>query len=110
MNATEQLDDTGLDAARCAVAMPIVGICEAAIHAASPIAHRFTIVTTLARSVPALEMLVSRYGVAQRCVVRASNVPVLALDSTDAEARIESEIERACATTGPRQSCLAAPA
>jgi allantoin racemase len=89
-------DDTGLDAARCAVAIPVVGICEAAILAASPLAHRFSIVTTLARSVPALEMLATRYGVARRCTVRASEVPVLALEADQrAIARIEREIAAA---------------
>jgi allantoin racemase len=92
-------DDTGLDAARSAVAMPVVGICEAAIHLASPIAQRFSIVTTLSRSIPPLEALADRYGVSRRCRVRASEVPVLALERKDgaAVARIEAEIAKALA-------------
>ncbi len=88
-------DDTGLDAARCAATIPVVGICEAAIHAASLLAHRFAIVTTLARSVPVLEMLAARYGAAGRCTVRASDLPVLALEGAAAETRIAAEIELA---------------
>jgi allantoin racemase len=88
-------DDTGVDAARCAVAIPVVGICEAAIHAALPLAHRFSIVTTLLRSVAALEGLALRYGVAQRCTVRASGVAVLALESREAVAKIEHEVTAA---------------
>lgn len=92
-------DDTGLDAARSAVATPVVGICEAAIHLAAPLAHRFTIVTTLSRSIPPLEALAERYGVAHRCIVRAAEVPVLALEHRDlgAVAKIEREIENALA-------------
>jgi allantoin racemase len=90
-------DDTGLDAARSAVAIPVVGLCEAAIHLASPLAHRFSIVTTLPRSIPPLEALAERYGVARRCRVRAADVPVLALEAgnADAVARIEAEIAAA---------------
>jgi allantoin racemase len=90
-------DDIGLDAVRSAVAIPVVGICEAAIHLISPIAHRFTIVTTLSRSNPPLEALAERYGVARRCRVRAADVPVLALEAQDGDAvaRIEKEIAAA---------------
>jgi allantoin racemase len=89
-------DDTGLDAARSAVATPVVGICEAAIHVASLLAHRFTIVTTLSRSIPPLEALTVRYGVANRCAVRAAEIPVLALEDThsEAETKIDSAIAR----------------
>ncbi len=87
-------DDTGLDAARSAVAIPVVGICEAATHLVSPLAHRFAIVTTLSRSIPPLEMLIERYGVSRRCRVRAADVPVLALEdgASGALAKIEREI------------------
>ena len=55
-------DDTGLDAARQIARAPVVGIGEAACHVATLVAHRFTVVTTLARSVPALETNLLRYG------------------------------------------------
>ena len=91
-------DDTGLDAARVLARAPVVGIGEAAFHVASLIAGRFSVITTLARSVPALEQNLVKYGLAARCArVRASEVPVLALEQHDADARrrIDAEIEAA---------------
>src|SRR5215211_3422106 len=60
-------DDTGLEAARCIADGPVVGIGEAAFHMASLIAVRFAVVTTLSRSVPAIEHNLVRYGLASRC-------------------------------------------
>jgi allantoin racemase len=91
-------DDTGLDAARCAASAPVVGIGEAAFHLASLVAGRFTVVTTLSRSVPAIEHNLVRYGLASRCArVRAAEVPVLELDrpGSPARERIDAAIEAA---------------
>lgn len=91
-------DDTGLDAARSLARAPVVGIGEAAFHAASLVAGTFSVVTTLGRSVPALQHNLVRYGLASRCArVRAVEVPVLALEDpvSNARARIEAEIARA---------------
>ncbi len=91
-------DDTGLDAARALARAPVVGIGEAAFHAASLVAGRFAVVTTLARSIPAIEFNLRKYGLASRCArVRAAEVPVLALEAREAEAcgRIEAQIEAA---------------
>ena len=52
-------DDTGLDAARALAAGPVVGICEAAMHVATMLGGRFAVVTTLPRSVPALQALLT---------------------------------------------------
>jgi allantoin racemase len=91
-------DDTGLDAARALARAPVVGIGEAAFHVASLIAGRFAVVTTLSRSIAAIEQNLVKYGLAARCArVRASEVPVLALDRRETEAckRIDAEIEAA---------------
>ena len=91
-------DDTGLDAARCAARAPVVGIGEAAFHLASLVAGKFSVITTLGRSVPALEHNLVRYGLAARCArVRAAEVPVLSLDdpNSPARARIGEEIAAA---------------
>jgi allantoin racemase len=93
-------DDTGLDAARCLTDRPVIGIGEAAYHMASMISNKFSVVTTLARSVPALEHNLHRYGLIARCArVRSSEVAVLELEDpgSDACIRISSEIGRAVA-------------
>ncbi|MCB9945319.1 MAG: aspartate/glutamate racemase family protein [Geminicoccaceae bacterium] len=91
-------DDTGLDALRCMTPAPVVGIGEAAFHMATLVAGRFSVVTTLARSIPAIEHNLVRYGLATRCArVRAADVPVLDLErrSEASVARISEEIGRA---------------
>jgi allantoin racemase len=91
-------DDTGLEAARALARAPVIGIGEAAFHVASLIAGRFSVVTTLSRSIPAIEQNLIKYGLATRCGrVRASEVPVLALERREADAcrRIDAEIEAA---------------
>lgn len=93
-------DDTGLDAARCLTGKPVIGIGEAAYHMASMISNKFSVVTTLARSVPALEHNLHRYGLMARCArVRSSDVAVLDLEhpGSDACNRISAEIGRAVA-------------
>ena len=95
-------DDTGVDAARARVAIPVVGICEAALHMAAMLAGRMAIVTTLSRSIPPLEALVRRYGMADRCRVRAAEVPVLALEDPASGAidRVRETIARSLAEDG----------
>jgi allantoin racemase len=96
-------DDTGLDAARCLTTAPVVGIGEAGFHMAAMLANKFSVVTTLARSVPAIEHNLARYGLAARCArVRASDIPVLELEKGDpaARARIAVEIGAAIEADG----------
>jgi allantoin racemase len=91
-------DDTGLDAARCVARAPVIGIGEAAFHLATLLAARFSVVTTLGRSVAALENNLSKYGLASRCArVRAAEVPVLSLEQpgSPAHAQIDAEVARA---------------
>lgn len=93
-------DDPGIDAARSIARGPVIGIAEAAMHLATLIAGSFTVVTTTARSAPALEHLVRRYGCAERCRrVRVADFPVLALEdpSSDARSLLRAEIGRAVA-------------
>lgn len=93
-------DDTGLDAARSAGAAPVIGIGEAAFHMATLVSGRFGVVTTLSRSIPVIEQNLERYGLAARCSgVRASDVPVLELETpgSDARDRVSREIAAALA-------------
>jgi allantoin racemase len=93
-------DDTGLEAARCASLAPVVGIGEAAFHMASLVAAKFSVVTTLARSIVPIEHNLAKYGLKSRCArVRAADAPVLSLEEPNSGARrlIEREIERALA-------------
>jgi allantoin racemase len=93
-------DDTGLDAARALAQGPVVGICEAAMHVSTLLGGSFSVVTTLKRSVPAIEALARRYGMSHHCRrVRAAEVQVLALEDpdSDASARLRAEIAAAIA-------------
>ena len=91
-------DDTGLEAARCVTDSPVIGIGEAAFHIASLLAGKFGVITTLSRSIPAIEHNLVKYGLDRRCAkVRAAEVPVLELEdpTSDAASRIAAEIEQA---------------
>lgn len=92
-------DDTGLDAARAMVRMPVIGICEAALMTAALLAKRFTVVTTMERSRVPIEELAQRYGMAGRARIRAANIAVLALEDPNSGARdrLRNEIVRAIA-------------
>jgi len=60
---------------------PVIGIAEAAMHAASFIATGFSIVTTLARTCVIARHLVETYGMARHCRnIRVTELPVLALE------------------------------
>ncbi len=90
-------DDTGLDACRQIASAPVLGIGEAAFHAAALVAGRFTVVTTLSRSISALEYNLLKYGFDRRARVRAAEVPVLELENEHSNARqlIDAEIAAA---------------
>lgn len=91
-------DDPGVDAARSVAKGPVIGIAEAAMHAATLIGQSFTIVTTLARAIPTMEHLALKYGFERHCRnVRAAEFPVLALEDPDSDARplLRAEISRA---------------
>lgn len=88
-------DDTGLDATRMLTNVPVIGMGEAAYAVANLISNKFSVVTTLSRSVPALEHNLAKYGYDRKCIrVRASDIPVLDLENEESGAadRIRSEI------------------
>ncbi len=93
-------DDTGLLDLKDRSPVPVIGIGEAGYHAAMLAGRLFSVVTTLAVSVPVLEENIARYGFASRCAkVRAAGVPVLDLEFARevAERKVAEEAERAIA-------------
>lgn len=90
--------DPGLLAAREIARGPVLGIAEAAMHAASFVATGFSVVTTLERTRVIAEHLVRNYGMEHHCrKVRATDIPVLELENPASEARslILKECEKA---------------
>lgn len=84
--------DPGLLAARELAKGPVLGIAEAAMHAASLISTGFSIVTTLGRTRVIAQRLVDSYGMTRFCHnIRAINLPVLSLETTQARTAILQE-------------------
>ena len=90
--------DPGLDAARELTSAPVLGIAEAAFHAASFIATGFSVVTTLTRTCVIAERLVQRYGFERTCRgIHGTDIAVLALEagSDETVAQIEAAARHA---------------
>jgi allantoin racemase len=90
--------DPGLYAARELASGPVVGIAEAAMHAAVLLGRSFSVVTTLSRTTGRAWDLANQYGFGDHCAsVLACDVPVLELDdpSSDAARLVEDLARRA---------------
>ena len=90
--------DPGLLAAREVASGPVLGIAEAAMHAASFLSTGFSVVTTLGRTKIIAHHLAQAYGMAQFCrKIRACELEVLALEDERSDARriITQECKRA---------------
>ena len=86
--------DPGLEAAREATRAPVLGIAEAAFHAASMLATGFSVVTTMTRTCIIAERLVQRYGFEHQCRgVHGTDIAVLDLE--DAGEALIVQIEQA---------------
>jgi allantoin racemase len=95
--------DPGLKAARELARGPVVGIAEAAMHLASMIGSRFSVVTTLGRTMGQAWHLAEIYGMERFCAnVRACELPVLELEEpgSGARERIVDECRRALEEDG----------
>ena len=95
--------DPGLYAAREIARGPVIGIAEAAMHAASFIGTSFSVVTTLARTCGMAWRLAELYGMERFCrQVRASELNVLDLEdpASDATHVIVDECRRALVEDG----------
>ena len=92
--------DPGLHAARELAAGPVIGIAEAAFHAATLLATGFSVVTTLTRTCVIAGHLVLQYGFERRCRgIHGTDIAVLELDdpASNAYARILACAEQALA-------------
>ena len=70
--------DPGLDPARELASIPIIGPAQAAMHLATMLAHRFSVITVLEQGIPRVHRQILRYGLAGKVAsVRAINIPVL---------------------------------
>jgi len=90
--------DPGLHAARELARGPVIGIAEAAFHAASLVATGFSVVTTLTRTCVIAEHLVLQYGFERRCRgIHGTDIAVLELDDpqSDAFARVLASAQAA---------------
>ena len=75
------MGDPGLQAARECVSIPVIGPCETAMHYASMLGHKFSVLTVLKRKVPLLENLSLLYGVSSKLAsITPVNIPVLELE------------------------------
>jgi allantoin racemase len=95
--------DPGVHAAREIARGPVIGIAEAAMHAASLITPSFSVVTTLGRTCGMAWHLAERSGMKRFCRnVRAVEIEVLELEdpASDARRRIVEECQRALAEDG----------
>jgi allantoin racemase len=75
------MGDPGLEPAREVVSIPVIGPALACMHLAATLAHRFSIITLPASSIPVVEEQVWRYGLQHRLAsVRAIEVAVLDIE------------------------------
>jgi allantoin racemase len=90
--------DPGLHAARELSRGPVIGIAEAAFHAASLVATGFSVVTTLTRTCVIAEHLVLQYGFERRCRgIHGTDIAVLELEdpASDAFGRVLASAQHA---------------
>ncbi|TPG55793.1 allantoin racemase [Ewingella americana] len=87
--------DPGLLAARELARAPVVGIAEAAMHIATLLATRFSIVTTLPRTLTIARHLLHQYGFERHCAaLHAIDLPVLSLE--DGSGLAQQKVREQC--------------
>jgi allantoin racemase len=76
------MGDPGLEQAREAVNIPVLGPGETSMHAAAMLGEKFTVVTVLNSVKPLLQNRARIYGVDEKLAsIRAINIPVLELET-----------------------------
>lgn len=99
----------GRDGLQELIEQPVVEICEASAHVAMMIGHAYSVVTTLRRSVPAIEDRLRLAGLWDRCAsVRASGMSTLEVDADPERAvrAIVAEARRAVEADHAEVICL----
>jgi allantoin racemase len=99
----------GKDALQEMLSVPVLDIAEAAAHVAHLIGRRFSVVTTLARSIPAIEDRLMLAGLGAHCVsVRACGLGTAEVDADPAGAgqAIVAEAAKAVTEDGADVICL----
>ncbi len=87
--------DPGLDAAREAVEIPVIGANQAAIHMASQLAGRFSVINILPETEHLIRSLIIKYGLIQNLAsIRTIHVPVLELENNP-ELTLKKAVEAA---------------
>ena len=75
------MGDPGLQGARECVTIPVIGPCETAMHYASMLGHKFSVLTVLERTVSLIENLSLLYGISSKVAsITPVNIPVLELE------------------------------
>jgi allantoin racemase len=87
--------DSGLYALRELLDVPVVGMTEAALHAASLLATRVAVLTFGARLVPLYEDLAREHGVAAR-VVRVAALPFAPTEAFTDRQRVRDALRERC--------------
>ncbi len=96
--------DPGLLAARELARGPVIGIAEAAMHMATMVATRFSIVTTLPRTLIIARHLLQQYGFSDHCAaLHAIDLPVLALE--DGSGLAQQKVHECCAQALKEDGC-----
>jgi allantoin racemase len=97
----------GKDALQAMLAVPVLDIAEVAAHVAHLIGQRFSVVTTLARSIPPIEDRLALAGLAAHCVsVRACGLGTAEVDADPAGAVQAIVAGRQGGRRGPRRRDL----
>src|SRR5215472_12178331 len=99
----------GRDGLQELIEQPVMEICEASAHVAMMIGHAYSVVTTLRRSVPAIEDRLRLAGLWDRCAsVRASGMSTLEVDADPKRAvrAIVAEARRAVEADHAEVICL----
>jgi allantoin racemase len=79
------MGDPGLAAAREAVSIPVLGPAQSAMHVASMLGYKFSVVTVLRRLHPLIDELARVYGVSSNMTsVRSVDIPVIELEDDPA--------------------------